>query len=287
MNIFAKFGELIIKLISLIGMIIITIPKIPQLIRNINTHEIRDKIDSQEIKENITKITSNIDVNGLKAYTNQKQTVQSTNKSENSTASFNSGGFTSEEKETTILHLQIAGAAFLVFSILEIFNFLSLTIFIPLGGLTAAYSIYVIFTKVKLMYQDDFNAYRAFFLMYLAVGVILILISGNPSLVMAFSFQFLPSLSVLLYAVIAVVAVFLIFRIRYARKFTYGIVMEAGEKTAHVKLEYDIRSNVKPDLYIVGNNPQAVVGDFVKVKVDEKLLNTQGNKPTEIIEVLK
>ena len=63
--------------------------------------------------------------------------------------------------------------------------------------------------------------------------------------------------------------------------------MEAGEKTAHVKLEYDIRSNVKPDLYIVGNKSQAVVGDIVKVKVDEKLLNTQGNKPTEIIEVLK
>ncbi len=287
MNIFAKFGDLIIKLISLIGMLILAIPRIPQLIRNINTAEIRDKIDSQEIKGNITKITSNIDINNIKeTYTNQKHTVESTNKSENSNVVI-SGGFTSEEKETTVLHLQIAGAGFLVFSILEIFNFLSLTLFILLGGLTAAFIIYRLFTKVKQMYPEDFNAYRDFFLMYLAVGVILIIVSTNPSLVMAFSFQFLPSLSVLLYAVIAVVAVFLIFRIRYSRKFTYGTVMEAGEKTAHVKLEYDIRSNVKPDLYIVGNNPGAVVGDIVKVKVDEKLLNTQGNKPTEIIEVVK
>ena len=37
MNIFAKFGELILKLIDFIGILIINIPKIPQLIMNINT----------------------------------------------------------------------------------------------------------------------------------------------------------------------------------------------------------------------------------------------------------
>jgi uncharacterized membrane protein len=288
MNIFAKFGELILKLIDIIGMLILAIPKIPQLIMNINTDEIKDKMDSEEIKENVSKITNNINISGFKeAYNNQKQAVQSTNKREDSNPVYISGNFTSEEKESTVLHLQIAGAGFLVFSILEIFNFLSLTLFIILGGLTAAFIIYVLFTKVKLMYQEDFNAYRDFFLMYLAVGIILIIVSGNPSLTMAFTYQFFPSLSVLIYAVIAVVAVFLIFRIRYSRKFTYGIVMETGKNIAHVKIEYDIRSNVKPDLYLVENNQGAVDGDMVKVKVEEKLLNTQGNKPIEIIEVLK
>jgi uncharacterized membrane protein len=288
MNIFAKFGELILKLIDIIGMLILAIPKIPQLIMNINTDEIKDKMDSEEIKENVSKITNNINISGFKeAYNNQKQAVQSTNKREDSNPVYISGNFTSEEKESTVLHLQIAGAGFLVFSILEIFNFLSLTLFIILGGLTAAFIIYVLFTKVKLMYQEDFNAYRDFFLMYLAVGIILIIVSGNPSLTMAFTYQFFPSLSVLIYAAIAVVAVFLIFRIRYSRKFTYGIVMETGKNIAHVKIEYDIRSNVKPDLYLVENNQGAVDGDIVKVKVEEKLLNTQGNKPIEIIEVLK
>ena len=288
MNIFAKFGELILKLIDIIGMLILAIPKIPQLIMNINTDDIKDKMDSEEIKENVSKITNNINISGFKeAYNNQKQAVQSTNKREDSNPVYISGNFTSEEKESTVLHLQIAGAGFLVFSILEIFNFLSLTLFIILGGLTAAFIIYVLFTKVKLMYQEDFNAYRDFFLMYLAVGIILIIVSGNPSLTMAFTYQFFPSLSVLIYAVIAVVAVFLIFRIRYSRKFTYGIVMETGKNIAHVKIEYDIRSNVKPDLYLVENNQGAVDGDMVKVKVEEKLLNTQGNKPIEIIEVLK
>ncbi len=40
-------------------------------------------------------------------------------------------------------------------------------------------------------------------------GVIIVLVSSIPSLVMAFSFQTLPSLSVLIYTIIAVAAVFL------------------------------------------------------------------------------
>jgi uncharacterized membrane protein len=121
--------------------------------------------------------------------------------------------------------------------------------------------------------------------MYLAVGVIIVLVSSIPSLVMAFSFQTLPSLSVLIYTIIAVAAVFLIFRIRYYRNYTYGTVLEAGENTAHVKVEYDIRSNVKPDIYLVENRSGAVTGDTVKLKIEEKIISTGGNKPLEIMAV--
>ncbi len=101
MNIFAKFGELILKLIDFIGILIINIPKIPQLIMNINTKEIRDKMDSAEIKENVTKITTNMNIAGFKeAYNNQKQTIQPTTKTVDSDAVYISGNFTSEEKES-------------------------------------------------------------------------------------------------------------------------------------------------------------------------------------------
>jgi len=46
------------------------------------------------------------------------------------------GAFTSEEKERTILILQILSAAFVVVSILSIFNFLSFTIYLILGVLS-------------------------------------------------------------------------------------------------------------------------------------------------------
>lgn len=293
MNIFGKFGDILIRIFSFVGMLIMSIPKIPQLLRNANTGDIRKRIDSEKIKGNISKIKNNLSANGVKEiHTGEKQVKSSHPSSKygeskvDSDTILISGGFTSKEKENTILQLQLASAAFLVLSILQIFNFLSLVIFVVLGGITAAYIIYMLFTRVNLMYRHDFNAYRDFFLMYLAVGIILILVGSNPNLVMAFSFEFLPSLSVLLYAVIAVAAVFLIFRIRYSRKFTYGVVMEAGKNTAHVKVEYDIRSNVKPDLYLVENSYGAVEGNLVKLKIEEKLFSAGGNKPISILKVI-
>ena len=198
-----------------------------------------------------------------------------------------SENFTSEEKERTILQLQILSGAFLVISILYIFNFLSFSIYGILGVLLVAYFLYLLFNKVKLMYSEDFSAYRDFFLMYIAAGIILVLISYNQDLVMAFSFSFLPSASILIFAVILVAAIFLIFRIRYHRNYTFGRVIEAGKKTAYVKVDYDIRSNVKPDIYIVENKVDATENDKVKLQIDEKLFSTGGNKPISIIKTIK
>lgn len=289
MGIFAKFGDFIIKIFSFVGMLILSIPKIPEKIRNINTSGVRDKIDTESVKGNISRIRS--EVGGVKDTYSREDYAQTSGESrshlKDSGVILISGTYTSEEKERTILILQIASAAFIVVSIFYVFNFLSLIIFLILGGLIGAFVIYMLYDRVTKMYRRDFNAYRDFFLMYLAVGIVIVLVSSNPNLVMAFSFQTLPSLSVLIYAIIAVVAVFLIFRIKYHRNYTFGTVLEAGENTAHVKVEYDIRSNVKPDIYLVENRPGAGAGDTVKLKIEEKLISTGGNKPLEILEVYK
>ena len=135
------------------------------------------------------------------------------------------------------------------------------------------------------MYGPDFPAYRI--LMYIAVGIILVLVGTNPNFVLAFSFQFLPSLTILIFAIIAVIAVFLIFRIRYYRNYTYGKLIETGKNIAYVKVDYDIRCNVKPDTYTVDNSYGAKDGDTVKLKIEEKLFSTGGNKPISIIETVK
>jgi len=292
LGIFAKFGDFIIKLFSFVGMLILSIPKIPEKIRNINTSGIRDKIDTESVKGNISRIRN--EVGGVKdTYSRENYSrpehVRTSGESgvhlEDPGVILISGTYTSEEKERTILILQIASAAFIVVSIFYVFNFLSLILFLILGGLIGAFVIYMLYNRVTKMYRRDFNAYRDFFLLYLAVGIVIVLVSSNPNLTMAFSFQSLPSLSVLIYAIIAVVAVFLIFRIKYHRNYTFGTVLEAGENTAHVKVEYDIRSNVKPDIYLVENRPGAVTGDTVKLKIEEKIISTGGNKPLEILEV--
>lgn len=292
MGIFAKFGDFIIKLFSFVGMLILSIPKIPEKIRNINTSGIRDKIDTESVKGNISRIRS--EVGGVKdTYSRENYSrpehVRTSGESgvhlEDPGVILISGTYTSEEKERTIFILQIASAAFIVVSIFYVFNFLSLILFLILGSLIGAFVIYILYNRVTKMYRRDFNAYRDFFLLYLAVGIVIVLVSSNPNLTMAFSFQSLPSLSVLIYAIIAVAAVFLIFRIKYHRNYTFGTVLEAGENTAHVKVEYDIRSNVKPDIYLVENRPGAVTGDIVKLKIEEKIISTGGNKPLEILEV--
>ncbi len=300
MRIFAKFGDLIIRTVSFVGMLILSIPKIPEKIRNMNTSGIRDKIDTESVKDNISRIRNEVggakDTYSRENYSRQEHArtsgesgahLEDSGDLEDSGVILISGTYTSEEKERTVLILQIVSIAFIIISIFYVFNFLSLIVFLVLDGLIGAFIIYMLYNRVKKMYRKDFNAYRDFFLMYLAVGIIIILVSSNPNLVMAFSFQTLPSLSVLIYTIIAVAAVFLIFRIRYYRNYTFGTVLEAGENTAHVKVEYDIRSNVKPDIYLVENRPGAVTGDTVKLKIEEKIISTGGNKPLEILEVYK
>jgi uncharacterized membrane protein len=287
MGIFSKFGELIINFFTIIGDLIFAILHLPETIRRIDRKEVKEKIKTDEIKAKIKETPNRAEsvVRDLKTTT--KSTADTIQKRSDDDTLLISMPFTSEEKERTVFLLQIISAVYLVVSMLYLFNFFSFIIYLVLSVLLAGYVIYVLFKKVKLMYGPDFPAYRDFFLMYILVGIILVLVGTNSYFVMAFSFQFFPSLSILIFALVAVALVFLIFRIRYSRDFTFGTVVEAGENTAYVKVDYDIRSNVKPDLYIVDNHYGAVIGDDVKLKVDDKILSGSGNKPVSIIAVMK
>lgn len=294
MKIFTKVGDLIIKIFNLIGMIILAIPKLPDKIRGINTRDIKDRVDTEAIRENISKIKNDTRIREGVSKISKIETPNTTKKIEKKDSGddspkspISSVEFTSEEKERTVFILQILSGGFLVVSMLYLFNFLMFTLYAIFSIILVATTIYLLFNKVKLMYKTDFNAYRDFFLMYTAVGIILVLVGSNPAFVMSFSFEFLPSLSILIFALISVFAVFLIFRIRYHRDFTYGTVIETGKKTAYVKVEYDIRSNVKPDIYIVDNSFGAKDGDIVKVEIEESIMSMGGNKPTIITETLK
>lgn len=290
MGLFNKFGDIIIRLFSLIGSLILAIPHLPEKIRNLNRDEIKEKMKTEEIKENLSQIkdVSKKKVSEYQSPSNSpKNNTPEDEKVPEDDVILISVPFSSEEKERTIFILQIVSAGFLFLSIIHIFNFISLPIYLVLGIVLAGYIIYTLFKRVKLMYGPDFNAYRDFFLMYLLVGLILVLVGNNPNVVMAFSFEFFPSLSILIFAVVAVMVVFLIFRIRYSRNFTYGKVIEAGENTAYVKVDYDIRANVKPDLYIVDNHYGTTTGDDVKLKVEEKILSGGGNKPVSILETVE
>ncbi len=295
---FNKLGEMIIRFFSLLGAGILAIPKIPQKLRNINPEHVKEKIDTKNIKESVSKVkenmgineeTSRINSNGKRDFSKESSYLTNPNTKKTDKQSdviLISTPFTSKEKEDTIFRLQLLSAGFLIISVIYLFNFFSIILYGILGILIAGYILYILFNRVKVMYGPEFPAYRDFFLMYLAVGIILVLAGTNSNLVMAFSFSFFPSLTIFIFAIIAVALVYLIFRIRYHRDFTYGVVIETGAKIAYVKVEYDIRSNVKPDIYVVDNSYGAVANDTVKLKTDQKILSNSGNKPVSVMETV-
>lgn len=293
MKIFAKLGELVLKLFDITGMIILGIPKIPDKLRGIDTENLKDKIDTEKIRENVSKIKNDVKTRSNASNVSKPETeifIVNTKEKINDHEVHEFGinnDFTSKEKEQTVFKLQLSSLGFLVAAILYLFNFISFLVFGILGVVLVSYILYVLFSKIKLMYEADFNAYRDFFLMYIAVSIILVLVGSNPNFVMSYSFEFLPSLSILIFAVIAVAAVFLIFRLKYRRDYTFGTVIETGKKTAYVQVDYDIRSNVKPDIYLVDNSFGADDGDKVKLHIEEKFMTRNGNKPVSIIETLK
>nr|WP_319372654.1 DUF2101 family protein [uncultured Methanobacterium sp.] len=289
---------MIIRFFSLLGAGILAIPKIPQKLRNINPEHVKEKIDTKNIKESVSKVkenmgineeTSRINSNGKRDFSKESSYLTNPNTKKTDKQSdviLISTPFTSKEKEDTIFRLQLLSAGFLIISVIYLFNFFSIILYGILGILIAGYILYILFNRVKVMYGPEFPAYRDFFLMYLAVGIILVLAGTNSNLVMAFSFSFFPSLTIFIFAIIAVALVYLIFRIRYHRDFTYGVVIETGAKIAYVKVEYDIRSNVKPDIYVVDNSYGAVANDTVKLKTDQKILSNSGNKPVSVMETV-
>lgn len=162
MNIFAKFGELIIKIFNFIGMLILAIPKIPSILRGINTNDIKDKVNSGSFKENLSKVKDTgleIGEMGVSKVSEMRNPQSSQLNKDTEEIQMHdtplSGKFTSKEKERTVFKLQLISIGFLVVSVLYLFNFLSFIIFCILGILLVVYMVYLLRSKVKLMYPID------------------------------------------------------------------------------------------------------------------------------------
>ncbi|MDD3754577.1 MAG: DUF2101 family protein [Methanobacterium sp.] len=292
MGIFSKIGDAILGFFSLLGSVILAIPQIPQKLRNIDRNRVKEKIVSENLKKNVSQEKDNLRIDEKTPHSTsndygkiKSKETPATDK-EDSDVILISAPFTSKEKEDTIFRLQILSAGFLILSVLTLLSFIPTVLYAIISILLVGFILYTLFNRVKVMYGPEFPAYRDFFLMYIAVGIVLVLVGTNPTLIITFSWSYFPSLTILIFSMIAVAVVYLVFRIRYHRDFTYGVVVETGEKMAYVKVEYDIRSNVKPDIYIVDNSYGASSGNLVKLKTENKVLSNSGNKPISIIETV-
>jgi hypothetical protein len=66
MNIFGKLGYYIVSAFNLVGMLILAIPKIPEKLRNFYSDDIKERLDTENLKGNISKLRDDVGFDELK-----------------------------------------------------------------------------------------------------------------------------------------------------------------------------------------------------------------------------
>ena len=144
----------------------------------------------------------------------------------------------------------------------------------PLPLLLALSSAYLLslLPQLKRAFQEDYPAYRFFLFLCVLLPWFLLLSGRGPLFVLAGFVFLLISLS--------------IFRVKYGRDYTTGVVEKSWGKRALVRVGYDIRSNVRAGRYLVDAPFKVGVNQRVKVKVERPLFGLRGSKVGPVIEKL-
>jgi uncharacterized membrane protein len=185
-----------------------------------------------------------------------------------------------EMNDYTVFKLQLFSAFFLILTTLFIINSVSTRKYLFLGLVSIVLTFYILFTTVKKKFRD-FKAYRDFFLSYYLLAILLAAVKMKKPLV---SYGF-PLFHFAIIAVVGALAIYLYFNGKYSRDFTFGRVISKKGVDVEVKLNYDIRSNVKPQITFLRNSMHAKEGDVVKVRVKKEFLALRGSTPLEIMGV--
>jgi uncharacterized membrane protein len=167
--------------------------------------------------------------------------------------------------EYVILKVQVAFLLSLLFAICAIFSF---WLVFPLA-LVSAYLLSLL-PQLKAAFGEDYPAYRFFLFLCVLLSWFLFPTRFGPLFVLAGLGFLLVSVS--------------IFRIRYGREFTYGVVERTMGGKALVRVGYDIRSNTKAGLYLAEAPFRVKKGQKVKVRVERPFLGLRGSRMGAVIE---
>lgn len=186
-----------------------------------------------------------------------------------------------EAKDYFVLKLQISVLAFLLFSVLYIFKFASFRVFFLAALASSAYAARLLLEDARKHFGEDYPAYRDFFVFYPGASLLLVLVNyKKPAIGFAFPYLHLVALSLA-----CILAFSYLFRKKYGRGYTFGRVIE-GNGLLKVKVNYDIRANVKPGVHTFENRLNAKKGDVVKLKVEGSSFSLRGKGVVAVEEVV-
>jgi uncharacterized membrane protein len=178
------------------------------------------------------------------------------------------------------LKLQLSFVTYLVLSLVIVLLFGSE---IYLGVLFACYFLYL--RHLILKNRDFFIEVEPYRFFYYGLTLIAFL-SFLGYLVVR---RFAKNVYYFYGYLVAIFGIVLIFRHLYKSKFTrdwtYGVVEEVKGELVKVDVHDDIRANVKPGKYWVESAEKVEVGDIVKVLVEERVFRS--SIPKRILEVHK
>jgi uncharacterized membrane protein len=184
------------------------------------------------------------------------------------------------QNDYTIFKLQLLSALFLILTTLFIVNTVGGLKYIALGSVLLIAALFIIATTVHSDFED-YPAYRDFFLSYFLLAIVLAAVKlKKPFIATGFPFMHFAAI-----AVVGAAVIYAYFNKKHARNFTYGKVISERGMDVDVKLNYDIRSNIKPQTVQLRNTANAREGDTVKVRVEKGTFSIRGSRPVEIIGV--
>ncbi|HDY74049.1 MAG TPA: DUF2101 domain-containing protein [Euryarchaeota archaeon] len=184
------------------------------------------------------------------------------------------------QNDYTVFKLQLFSALFLILTTLFIVSALSGLKYIVFGGVLLATTLFILETTVHSDFED-YPAYRDFFLSYFLLAIILAAVKlKKPFITTGFPFMHFAVV-----AIVGAVVIYAYFNKKHGRNYTFGYVVLKHNTSVDVKLNYDIRSNTKPQTVQLRNTMNAGEGDTVKVRVEKGTFSIRGSRPVEIIGV--
>jgi uncharacterized membrane protein len=186
-----------------------------------------------------------------------------------------------ELKDYIVLRTQILALAFLILTVLYIFDIFKGIVFLIIATIVAVSTAYSV-TSLREHFQEDYVAYRDFFFSYMGISLVLLSVKMvKPMLDFPVPYAH--------FVVIALGYIFLFsffFRARYARDYTFGRVIKGGDPMK-VKVNYDIAASIKPGVHIFKNDVKAREGDLLKLSVSRGFMNIRGSRVIGVLEVMK
>ncbi len=190
--------------------------------------------------------------------------------------------------EYVMLKTQLGIIALFGASVVLSFFWVSPLILAPIIAGLVGYLTYLTLSQLKVAFSRDYPAYRSLVVLSIMLSLTIIFLRKLPITRFLYLRNFpYPSLVPVILILVIFTISFTLFRIKYGRDYTYGTVKRVKGGKAVVKIDYDVKSNVKNGLYFLETMEDVNPGDKVKVDVDRPFLGLRGSEPTSIMEKMR